>query len=43
MVCSNAVNFVLVSLFPYKGDNDRDKEALKYFGDIEEVPGLPSP
>ena len=41
------MNFVLVSLFPYEGDNegdnDRDKEALKYFGDIKEVPGLPSP
>ena len=37
VVCSTPVTFVLVYLFPFEGNNECVKEALKYFGDIKEI------
>ena len=37
MLCSTPVTHFLVYLFPFEGNNDRIKEALKYFGGIKEV------
>ena len=37
VVVSTQITFVMVYLFPFEGNNDRVREALKYFGDIKEV------
>ena len=37
VISSVPLTSVLVYLFPFEGNNDQIKEALKYFGDIKEV------
>ena len=37
VVVSTPITFVMVYLFPFEGNNDQVREALKFFGDIKEI------